>query len=189
MAKINSGQVKDYIKIGAYIGIAYLGYKAIKGIAETFGIIKSKAQEDIATGTQSAGGSTIEVQNANPYLSFSPQYAVSLISAFQKKYPSKKWNNKFQMRFDVSQYKGYGIKPDGFADRIYNAKGFFKDDENSVLDVFRNLQTQFQVSQLARFFSAYYKKDMLAYLKTFMDDSNLKDVLDIIKNYPQYYPQ
>lgn len=187
MAKVNSSSVKEYIKIGAYLGIGYLGYKAIKGLAETFGIIKSQSQKDIESSTQSAGGSTIEVQNANPYLSFSPQYAVSLISAWQKKYPNKKWDNKMQMRFDTSQYKGYGVKPDGFADRIYKAKGFFKDDENSVLDVFRNLQTQFQVSQLSRFFSAYYKMDMLSYLKTFMDDNNLRDVLDIIKNYPQFY--
>lgn len=187
MPKIQSSQVKDYLKIAAYLGVGYLAYKAIKGLAETFGIIKTQAQQQIDTTTQSAGGSTIEVQSSNPFLSFSPQYAVSLITAWQKKYPNKKWDNKMQMKFDTLQYKGYGIKPDGFADRIYKAKGLFKDDENSVLDVFRNLQTQFQVSQLARFFSAYYKQDMLSYLKTFMDDGNLKEVLDIIKNYPQYY--
>ncbi|MEI6508573.1 MAG: hypothetical protein WCO54_08800 [Bacteroidota bacterium] len=187
MAKANSGQVKEYIKIGAYLGIAYLGYKAIKNIAETFGLIKTKAEEQIDTGTTSAGESTIEAQSNNPYLSFSPQYALALIKAFNKTYPKKKWDNKMQMKFDTSTYKGYGVKPDGYADRIYRAKGIFKDDENSVLDVFRNLQTQFQISQLARFFSFYYKQDMLSYLKTFMDDNNLKEVLDIIKNYPQFY--
>jgi len=49
------------------------------------------------------------------------------------------------------------------------------------------LQTQYQLSFLSRTFSFYYKKDMLSYLKTFMDDNNLRDVLEIIKNYPQYY--
>ena len=85
-----------------------------------------------------------------------------------------------QMKFDAMSYKNY-------VDTLYNAKGIFKDDENSVLDVFRNLQTQYQLSFLARIFSFFYKKDMLSYLKTFMNDDNLKEVLEIIKNYPQYY--
>jgi len=180
MAKVNSSSVKEYIKIGAYLGIAYLGYKAIKGIAEKFGIVKSEAEQSIDTGTTSAGGSTIEVQNSNPFLSFSPQYSNALVSAWQKKYPNKTWDNKKQLKFDLMLYKTY-------ADSLYNAKGIFKDDENSVLDIFRNLQTQYQLSFLSRTFSFYYKKDMLSYLKTFMDDNNLRDVLEIIKNYPQYY--
>jgi len=180
MPKIQSSQVKDYLKIAAYLGVGYLAYKAIKNLAETFGIIKTQAQQQIDTTTQAAGGSTIEVQSSNPFLSFSPQYSNALVSAWQKKYPNKTWDNKKQLKFDLMLYKTY-------SDSLYNAKGIFKDDENSVLDIFRNLQTQYQLSFLSRTFSFYYKKDMLAYLKTFMDDNNLKDVLDIIKNYPQYY--
>jgi len=180
MADDKSKQVFGYIKIAALLGGAYLAFKAIKGLAETFGLVKSAAEEKIDTSTTQAGGSTIEAQNSNPYLSFSPQYSNALVAAWQKKYPKKVWDNKMQMKFDAMSYKNY-------VDTLYNAKGIFKDDENSVLDVFRNLQTQYQLSFLARIFSFFYKKDMLSYLKTFMNDDNLKEVLEIIKNYPQYY--
>jgi len=180
MADDKSKQVFGYIKIAALVGGAYLAFKAIKGLAETFGLVKSEAEEKIDTATTSAGGSTIEAQSNDPYLSFSPQYIYALKKAWAKKYPKKVWNGREQLKFDSDAYKK-------FADTLYNAKGFFKDDENSVLDIFRNLQTQLQVSQVALFFSFFYKKDMLAYMKTFMDDDNLKEVLEIIKNYPQYY--
>jgi hypothetical protein len=180
MAEDKSKQVFGYIKIVALIGGAFLAYKAVKNLAETFGLVKSEAEEKIDKGTEQAGGSTIEAQSSNPYLSFSPQYIFALKEAWTKKYPKKVWEGTKQLKFDATAYKK-------FADTLYNAKGIFKDDENSVLDIFRNLQTQFQVSQLAVFFSFFYKKDMLAYMKTFMDDDNLKEVLEIIKNYPQYY--
>lgn len=180
MADDKSSQVLGYVKIAAILGVAYLGFKAIKNLAETFGLVKSEAEEKIDTATGAAGGSTLETQSNNPFLSFSPQYLGALKEAWQKKYPKKVWNGTKQLKFDAAAYKK-------FADTLYNAKGIFKDDEDSVLDIFRNLQTQFQVSQLATFFSFFYKKDMLSYMKTFMNDSNLKDVLEIIKNYPQYY--
>lgn len=180
MAEDKTKQVISYVKIGAILGIAYLGYKAIKNLAETFGLVKSEAEEKIDTATTSAGGSTIETQSNNPFLSFSPQYTTALVAAWQKKYPNKVWNAKQQFKFDTMIYKN-------FADTLYNAKGIFKDDENSVLNIFRNLQTQYQVSFLAMIFSFFYKKDMLTYMKSFMDDNNLKEVLEIIKNYPQYY--
>lgn len=180
MADDKSTQVLGYVKIAAILGVAYLGFKAIKGLAETFGLVKSEAEEKIDKGTEQAGGSTIEAQSNNPYLSFSPAYLYALKRAWAEKYPKKVWNGTKQLKFDPTAYKK-------FADTLYNAKGIFKDNENSVLDIFRNLQTQFQLSQLAVFFSVFYKKDMLSYMKTFMDDDNLKEVLEIIKNYPQYY--
>ena len=181
MADDKSTQVLGYVKIAAILGVAYLGFKAIKGLAETFGLVKSEAEEKIDTATTSAGGSTIEAQSNNPFLSFSAQYGNALVSAWQSKNPKKVWDNKKQLKFDlVPTWRN-------FAGKIYVAKGIFKDDENSVLDIFRNLQTQYQVSFLARIFSFYYKQDLLSYLKTFMDDDNLKEVLEIIKNYPQYY--
>jgi hypothetical protein len=180
MAKANSEQVKEYIKIATYLGIGYLGYKALKSIAETFGISKTESQQTIDTGTTAAAGSTIEAQSNNPYLSFSPQYRTALMLAYKKKYPNKIFNVGQQYKFSTSEYLD-------MAQRIYDAKGFFKDNENSVFDIFRNLQTQYQVSLLANSLSILKKKDLLEYLKTFMDDENLREVLDIIKNYPQYY--
>lgn len=174
---IDSGKL---LKNGLYIGAGVLAFLALKKVAEMFGLIKTSDEKAIETGSEAAGQSTVEAQNNNPYLSFSPQYAAALIKAFLKAYPQKVWDNTKQSLFPSLKYKEY-------SDQLYKAKGFFKDDENSVLDIFRNLQTQFQVSQLSKFFSAYYKTDMLSYLKTFMNDDNLKDILDIIKNYPQFY--
>ena len=74
MADDKSTQVLVQVKIAAILGVAYLGFKAIKGLAETFGLVKSEAEEKIDTATTSAGGSTLDTQSNNPFLSFSPQY-------------------------------------------------------------------------------------------------------------------
>lgn len=51
-----------------------------------------------------------------------------------------------------------------YIDTIWNAPGYFYDDFDAVLGVFKSLKTQTQVSYLAYKFNEKYKKDLLNWL-------------------------
>jgi len=51
-----------------------------------------------------------------------------------------------------------------YIDTIWNAPGYFYDDFDAVLGVFKSLKTQTQVSYLAFKFNEKYKKDLLNWL-------------------------
>lgn len=179
MAKVTSGQVQEYLKIGLYMAGAFVAYKAIKGLAETFGIIKTKQEEGLETATQEAGQSATQASNTNPFLSFNPNYSNALIIAFKKKFPAKTFNITQQEGLERKKYLE-------LAKDILDAKGYFNDDEDKLYYIFRTIQTQYQLSVLSRIFSAYYKKDLLEYLKTFLKAEELEPILTQVKNYPQY---
>ena len=100
MAKVTSGQVGEYLKIGLYMAGAFIAYKAIKGLAETFGIIKTKEESGLETATEQASQSSTEASSTNPLLSFSPLYSNALVVAYKKKYPSKVWDVSKQEKID-----------------------------------------------------------------------------------------
>ena len=177
MAK--SKEVAEYIKIALYVGLAYLGYKAIKNISETFGLTKSEADIDVEKAIEQAGGSSIAIQN-NPFIAFAPAYASALINEYNKKYKPKvfNFNTQFGMKASV-----LGSLPQ----LIYDSKGFFYDDPEILYGVFRKIQTQYQLAIVSSIFTTKYKKDLITYLKSFLNSSELKVVTDIVKNYPKYY--
>jgi hypothetical protein len=178
MAKVTSGQIGEYFKIGLYMAGAFVAYKAIKGLAETFGIIKTKQEEELETATEQAGASSTQA-SSNPFLSFNPNYSNALIIAFKKKYPQKTFNITQQEGIERKKYLE-------FAKDILDAKGYFNDDEDRLYYIFRTIQTQYQLSVLSRIFSAYHKKDLLEYLKSFLKAEELEPILTQVKNYPQY---
>lgn len=51
------------------------------------------------------------------------------------------------------------------AKRIYDALGYFSDDEAAVISAFRTLKTQSQVSDLATAFGTIYKTDLFDFIK------------------------
>ena len=69
---------------------------------------------------------------------------------------------------------------------ILDAKGYFNDDEDKLYNVFKTIQTQFQLSLLSRVFSTYYKKDLLEYLKSILNADEIAPILKQVQNYPQY---
>ena len=75
------------------------------------------------------------------------------------------------------------------ADRIYNALGYFYDDEAAAIAVFRTLKTQSQVSFLSDIFQRKYKTD-LAIIEGFISKTigrkrfiKEKDLFKAIKEY------
>lgn len=181
MAKVTSAQVGEYLKIGLYMAGAFIAYKAIKGLAETFGIIKTKEETGLDTATEDAGGSSTEANASNPLLAFNPQYTKALIRAYNKKFAPKK--------FDDNKQNG-GFKGEDYYKMISTlnlAKGFFDDNEDAIYNVFRNIQTQFQLSQLSLFWSTYRKTDLLEFLKGVLSAKEIAPILSQVKNYPQYF--
>lgn len=72
------------------------------------------------------------------------------------------------------------------AQYIYDAKGFFNDDEAKVYGVFQLLKTRSQVSFLAAVFFSMYKKSLLGYLLSFMNDSEMAAVAKITNKLPPF---
>jgi hypothetical protein len=180
MAKVTSTQVGEYLKIGLYVGGGFLAYKAIKNLAETFGLVKTEQEQQVDTATDQASGSTVQTpEKPNPFLAFNPTYAKALVEAYRKKYGNT-WNNKAQLKIASKDY----LK---LAKLLNDSKGFFNDDEDKLYSVFRLIQTQFQLSSLSIIFNFYYKKDLLEYLKSFLSAEEIAPILNQVKNYPQYF--
>ena len=81
------------------------------------------------------------------------------------------------------------------AKRIYEAMGYFTDDESAVYSVFRSLKTKSQVSFLAERFASIYGVDLLEYLKrgrnqfnpgSGMNTDELAVVLNIVNKLPSF---
>tara|TARA_R110000868_G_scaffold402001_1_gene677901 strand:+ start:739 stop:1278 length:540 start_codon:yes stop_codon:yes gene_type:complete len=179
MAKIKSSDVGEYIKIGLYIGGAFLAYKAIKKLSETFGLTKSEADVATEEAIEQAGGSSVNVGNS-PFLAFSPSYAATLINDYNKTKAPKVFNyiNQFGAKASI-----LGAMPK----MLYDSKGFFYDDPERTYNIFRLIQTQYQLAIVASIFSTKYNKDLLTYLKSFLNAEELNIIVNIVKNYPKYY--
>ena len=80
------------------------------------------------------------------------------------------------------------------ADRIYNAMGYFYDDEAAVVSVFRQLKTKSQVSWLADIFQKKYKTDLFDFLKkgkgvmyqSGLNNAELNQIITIVNKLPKY---
>lgn len=179
MAKVTSSQIGEYLKIGLYMAGAYIAYKTIKKLAETFGVIKTETEEKLDTATEQAGESSTEASVTNPFLSFNPRYSEALVTAYKKKFPDKAWNISKQEAISRDQYKA-------FSRDLLSAKDLINDDEQKIYSVFKNIQTQFQLSLLSRVFNFYWKKDLLEHLKSTLNADELAPILQQVKNYPQY---
>ena len=72
---------------------------------------------------------------------------------------------------------------DQLAKAIYDAKGFFNDNENAVYGVFSQINTKAQVSWLATRFAVKYKYDLLEYLKSFLNQKELEPIYTSVNSY------
>jgi len=86
-----------------------------------------------------------------------------------------------------------------YAQQIYDAFGFFGDDEAVIFGIFRSLKTQSQVAWLAKAFKEKYKTDLLTFLQkgskttqymrpvsSGLNASEMTQIINIIKSKPKY---
>ncbi len=86
----------------------------------------------------------------------------------------------------TAQTKLNSIDVSDIGDLIEGAEGTFNDDEESVYDAFSNCKTQLGVASMASYFNRTYKKPLLNYIQSFMDNSDLARVYDTIMRLPIY---
>lgn len=81
-----------------------------------------------------------------------------------------------------------------YAKRIYDAMGYFTDDEAAVVSVFRLLRTQSQVSFLSDVFQQTYGTDLIEFLKkgkgimpeAGLNNDELSEIINIVNKLPKY---
>lgn len=150
MAEDNS---KTYLVVGALILVYIGGDKIFKAL----GLSKDAAATKAA-----------EQQQANYDAQLSQQY---FDSDYIKQRMQKYW---------VKSLSDAGA--DGYAEILYKAKGIpylTNDDEAAVYGVFKALNAKTQVSKLSGNFFLKYKKDLKAYLQSFMNKEEFGNVLAI----------
>lgn len=147
--------------------LAYYGF--IRPILNKLGIVKTA--QDIAT--QQAINNALSSSNDNP---FSPNYWKDMSKRYGK---LKVWT----AASNTSRAK-----------QIFDAMGYFTDDEPAIYKVFKELPTKVHVSYFAEKFAAIYKQDLFSFLKqgkgqmpeAGLNDKELQTILDIVAQKPEY---
>lgn len=75
---------------------------------------------------------------------------------------------------------------ENLVNQLWDATGFFNDDEEAIYGVFRSLKTKSQVSFLAKRFFDLKGQDLYNYLDNYLNDSEMLNVKGIIDSKPMY---
>ena len=70
--------------------------------------------------------------------------------------------------------------------QLWDATGFFNDDEEAIYGVFRSLKTKSQVAALSKKFYELKGQDLYSYLKNYLNDSEMLTLSSIIDQKPKY---
>jgi hypothetical protein len=68
------------------------------------------------------------------------------------------------------------------ASNIYNAKGIFKDNPDSVNSIFQKLNSRAKISYLSEIFTKAYGLDLQTYLASFLDSTEMTKLANYLKN-------
>lgn len=95
----------------------------------------------------------------------------------------------FDPKFINNAPKGSGMfnaaTGKALAQKLYDAKGFFNDNEDKVFGVFKQCKAKSDVSTIAYYFNSLYSKDLHSYLD-FLDQAEMTKVQNIIDDLPNY---
>lgn len=72
------------------------------------------------------------------------------------------------------------------ANAIYNARGFFNDDEEKFYGTLRMCKSQAHLSQLADIFYGMFRTDMYGWIRAALSDSEMVKVASIVTPLPNY---
>jgi hypothetical protein len=75
-----------------------------------------------------------------------------------------------------------------YVNDLWDATGYFNDDEEKIYGVFRAMRTQSQVAALAKRFNQLKEKDLYGYLNDYLNEAELLKVKAIIDQKPKYFP-
>jgi len=75
----------------------------------------------------------------------------------------------------------------GSVERIWNAKGFFNDDEEAIFGVFRALPSKIHVSAVSYYFTQIKGRSLPDFLNGFMDSDELTFLNSIVNSKPSTF--
>lgn len=157
--------------------VAYQIYKIIKGLADKIGNdAKIDAGADVARNSKY----------------FNPKFWEDTLTAIKKAFGSIEPNQGAALLFGktVEWYKKA-------AKDIYNAKSGIRigtfgigsgDNEEAVISLFKNTNSQLEIALLCWAFNIEYKRDLFGYLDTFMKNRTIVELKDIADSKPFYPP-
>lgn len=68
-----------------------------------------------------------------------------------------------------------------YAKRIWDSKGFFKDNESQAIGVMKSFVSKSEASLFADYFNKTYQRDLSTFMETYMNDLQLSIIFDTIK--------
>jgi hypothetical protein len=71
-------------------------------------------------------------------------------------------------------------------DMIYEAHGFWNDDEDQVYNAFASLKNRAELTLLSDYFKRLYKRELFEYIQNFLNSAELAKINDIVKKLPTY---
>ncbi len=174
---------------GALIGLAYLATghrspagKGMSGFAEEVG---KDVIGKVAIGATVVGAAyflvlkpvlqkvgLMDTKEDKTRSTQSTQFSTGIESPFSPQYYKNKVGAKLITKAEAQR----------LAKIIYEADGYFNDNEGAVYSALRQLQYRTQLSWLADVFAQQYQKDLYTYLRSFMDDSEMDVVHGIANN-------
>jgi hypothetical protein len=145
----------------ATIGAAIIGAIAVYKLMQLFGVIQTKEEQ--------------ETEEADKKLD-----TLDFLS-----YPTK-WLKQFNDKNKGKSFKLLKLSQQNEACKtIYDAKGsFLYDDEFKALDKLKKLRSKFEIAQVSEKFYSLYGKDLLNYLKSFIEDDQYKYLVQILTEKP-----
>ena len=152
---------REDVKIGLFIAGAFLGWQyVLKPVLEGVGLKDTADERDQAKTQRETENLVISKDYWNP-------------SFYQK--PPNGYDSIILTQAWV----------DGLAAKIWNAAGWFNDDEEAIYGAFRQLDYRTHVSFLARRFFDRYGKDLYTWLRdSVLSSSELNTVLQITNKLP-----
>lgn len=160
----------QFIQLAVVLLVLYLLYRFMGGIKNIFSTVggtlgTSATEQEVAVNTTYK-----DVEFLDPVKGFKVLADNGYGGAKVNQYFSK-------INFDSRQ-------ADNVAQMIYDAKGYFNDDENQVYMAFQRIPTRTAVSLVSHRFKSLYGKDLQAFLHSFMNATEFSTVLQIISKKP-----
>ena len=144
-------------------GILYLGYQALQALD----LVEDKSDKDSAK------------YEALMKKFIEPTYGDTVLAAWKKlggKDGGKQW-------WAIPSIK-LGNDAKALAQRIWDAKGFFNDDEEKLNSVFRELQYGLDIWKVNKAFKAFHdNRNIFDYIQDFTNEEERATLYDIIKDF------
>lgn len=107
--------------------------------------------------------------------------------------PTSFWNPKFWESGPTGTLLLTEATAQNYIQKIYDAIGWFNDDEEAIISVFKQLKTQSQASYLADKFAKKYNSDLLTFLRGTgyppydrLSDYEVNDITEYLEKLPKY---